>query len=56
VNYRGTIVWQKAVEMVREIYHLIPRLSESEIYGMRLQVPREAVSDPANVAEGWLAK
>ena len=22
MHYRGTIVWQKAVEMVREIYHL----------------------------------
>jgi hypothetical protein len=30
VHYRETIVWQKAVEMVREIYHLSPRLPETE--------------------------
>jgi four helix bundle protein len=53
VSYRGKIVWQKAVEMVREIYHLIPSLPETEIYGMRSQITPVAVSVPANVAEGW---
>ena len=52
MHYRGTIIWQKAVEMVREIYHLTPRLPETEIYGMRSQITRAVVSIPANVEEG----
>ena len=53
VHYRGTIIWQKAVEMVREIYSLTPRLLETEPYGMHSQITRAAVSVPANAAEGW---
>jgi four helix bundle protein len=30
-----------------------PRLAETEIYGMRSQITRAAVSVPADVAEGW---
>jgi four helix bundle protein len=53
VHYRATIVWQKAMELVRETYHLAPRLPETEIYGIRSQITRAAVSIPTNVAEGW---
>ncbi|HXR36895.1 MAG TPA: four helix bundle protein [Candidatus Binataceae bacterium] len=47
------IVWQKAVDMVREMYRLVPKLPKEETYGMRSQITRAAVSVPANVAEGW---
>ncbi len=53
MHYREMIVWQKAVEMVREMYRLVPKLPREETYGMRSQITRAAVSVPANVAEGW---
>ncbi len=53
VHYRETIVWQKAIEMVREMYSLVPKLPKEETYGIRSQITRAAVSVAANVAEGW---
>ena len=53
MHYRDTIVWQKAMEMVREMYRLVPKLPREETYGMRSQITRAAVSVVANVAEGW---
>jgi len=53
MHYREMIVWQKAVDMVREMYRLVPKLPKEETYGMRSQITRAAVSVPANVAEGW---
>jgi len=53
VHYRETIAWQKAVEMVREMYRLVPKLPREEMFGMRSQITRAAVSVPANLAEGW---
>jgi four helix bundle protein len=53
VHYRETIAWQKAVEMVREMYSLVPNLPREETFGIRSQITRAAVSVPANLAEGW---
>jgi four helix bundle protein len=53
VHYRETIVWRKAIDMVRELYRLAPSLPKEEVYGVRSQITRAAVSVAANVAEGW---
>jgi four helix bundle protein len=53
MHYRETIVWQKAMELVREMYQLAPKLPREEIYGMRSQITRASVSVAANLAEGW---
>jgi len=53
MHYRGLIVWQKAMSAAREVYRLVLRLPREEIYGMRSQITRAAVSIPANIAEGW---
>ena len=53
VHYTDAVVWQKAMSAAREVYRLAPRLPRVEIYGMRSQLTRAAVSVPANVAEGW---
>ena len=54
MNYRDTIIWQKAMVVSREVYRLAPRLPREETYGMRSQITRASVSVPANIAEGWV--
>jgi len=51
-NYRDLIVWQKAVELVTEIYRVTQRFPKDEMYGLTSQMRRAAVSVPSNIAEG----
>lgn len=53
MHYRELIVWQKAMEVAKEVYRLVPALPREETYGMRSQITRAAASVPANIAEGW---
>jgi four helix bundle protein len=53
MRYQETTVWRKAIDIVRELYCLVPRLPKEETYGVRSQITRAAVSVAANVAEGW---
>jgi len=45
-------VWQKAMDRVVESYRLTNLFPKSETYGLSSQIPRSAVSVPANIAEG----
>jgi four helix bundle protein len=51
-SYRDLIVWQKAMDLVVEIYRLTDRFPRTEQYGLVSQMTRAAVSVPANIAEG----
>ncbi|MCD9085547.1 four helix bundle protein [Stenotrophomonas sp. SY1] len=51
--YRNAVVWQKAMRLALASYRLTPLLPREEVYGMRSQLTRAAISVPANVAEGW---
>lgn len=53
MHYRQTVVWSKAMEVACEIYRWVARLPKEEMYGMRSQITRAAVSVPSNIAEGW---
>ena len=53
MHYRETVVWRAAMDVAREIYRLAPLLPREEMYGVRSQMTRAAVSVPCNVAEGW---
>lgn len=50
--YRDLIVWQKAVELVVEVYRITSDFPRHEIYGLTNQLRRSAVSVPSNIAEG----
>ena len=56
LNYRELIVWQKAMELVTEIYQLVKLLPKEEIYALSSQMRRAAVSIPSNIAEGQQRK
>lgn len=51
-NYQKLIVWQKAIDLVSEIYRLTEEFPKKEIYGITSQIRRSAISIPSNIAEG----
>jgi four helix bundle protein len=51
-NYRDLAVWQKAMDLVVDCYHIAERFPKAEVYGLTSQLQRAAVSVPANIAEG----
>ena len=51
-SYRELIVWQKAMDLVVEIYRLVKLLPKDERYALSDQMRRSAVSIPSNIAEG----
>jgi four helix bundle protein len=55
-TFRDLIVWQKAHQLVLEIYRYTRRFPKEEIYSLSSQFRRAAVSTPANIAEGFKKK
>jgi len=51
-NYQELIVWQKAMDVVIEIYKVVKKLPKEELYSLSDQMRRSAVSIPSNIAEG----
>lgn len=52
-GHRDLLAWQKAMELVTEIYRVTRAFPKDEVYGLSSQVRRAAVSVPSNVAEGY---
>ena len=51
-DYKELQVWQKAMDLVVEIYKISKLLPKEETYGISDQIRRSAVSIPSNIAEG----
>jgi four helix bundle protein len=51
-SYRDLIVWQKGIQLAKQVYQLTSVFPKSEIYGLTSQMRRCAVSIPSNIAEG----
>src|SRR5574344_2191810 len=51
-NYQELIVWQKAMEMTKQIYLVVKKLPKEELYALSDQMRRAAISIPSNIAEG----
>jgi four helix bundle protein len=52
-SYRDLVAWQKAMVLVREIYLATQHFPKEEMYGLKRQLRRAAVSVPSNnIAEG----
>lgn len=53
-SYKDLNVWKKSLGLVKEIYLLSKRLPKDEMFGLKSQMRRSAVSIPSNIAEGWM--
>src|SRR5688500_5913276 len=51
-GFKGLVVWQKAMDLIEEIYRLTQGFPKQETYGLSSQLQRAAVSVAANIAEG----
>lgn len=52
-SYRDLYVWQRAVELVVEVYQSTKTFPEIERFGLTSQLQRSVTSIPANIAEGY---
>ena len=51
-SYRDLIVWQKSIELAKQLYQLTAEFPQEEKFGLISQIRRAAVSVPSNIAEG----
>jgi four helix bundle protein len=52
-SFQDLQVWQKAHQLVLDVYRMSKGFPSHEIYGLTAQLRRAAVSIPANIAEGF---
>ena len=45
-------IWNKAMNLVKQVYLLVSELPNDEKFGLTSQIKRSAVSIPSNIAEG----
>ena len=51
-GYRGLMVWQKAMQLVKLVYEQIKLLPSEERFALADQLRRAVASIPSNIAEG----
>lgn len=51
-SHKDLIVWQKAMDLLDEVYRLIEFLPNKEMYALADQMRRASISIPSNIAEG----
>jgi four helix bundle protein len=51
-RYQDLVAWQKAIEFVQRIYTTTSKFPQDEMFGLKSQMRRSAVSVPSNIAEG----
>ncbi len=51
-SYRDLRVWQAGMDLAEHVYQLTRSFPNMELYGLRTQLQRAAVSIPSNIAEG----
>ena len=52
LNYTELVAWQKAMDLVQDVYLATKTFPKEEKYGLTTQMRRAAVSIPSNIAEG----
>jgi len=52
-SFKELKIWQKGIEIVKDVYALTKDFPREELYGLTSQMRRSAVSIPSNIAEGF---
>ena len=52
-TYKDLLIWQKGIQIVKEVYLICKTFPKEEVYGLQSQIKRSSVSIPSNIAEGW---
>jgi four helix bundle protein len=55
-DFKKLIIWQKGMVIVSEVYKNCIFFPKEELFGLRSQATRAAVSIPSNIAEGSAKK
>lgn len=56
LDYKKLVVWQKVIELTKEVYILTKNYPKEEQFGLISQMRRCAVSIPSNIAEGVMRR
>jgi four helix bundle protein len=51
-HFKDLVAWQKAMDLVTEVYKLTDTFPKREVYSLTDQIRRAAVSVPSNIAAG----
>jgi len=51
-SYKDLEVWQKSIDIVKEVYAASKSFPKDERFGLTSQIRRSAISIPSNIAEG----
>jgi len=51
-HFRELLVWQRAMQLTRDVYEATANFPRREIFGLTSQLCRAAISVPSNIAEG----
>jgi len=51
-DFKKFEIWKQGIELVKMIYSITNKLPKEEMFGLRSQITRAAVSVPSNIAEG----
>ena len=51
-DFKDLIVWQRAMELVVEVYQLVKKLPKEDLFALSDQIRRAVISIPSNIAEG----
>ena len=51
-NFKELTVWKSGMDIVKKVYILANLLPDTEMYGLKTQMQRAAISIPSNIAEG----
>ncbi|MDR3226668.1 MAG: four helix bundle protein [Prevotellaceae bacterium] len=51
-NFKELLVWQKSMELVKDVYLFTKKFPKDELFGLTQQIRRAVISIPSNIAEG----
>lgn len=51
-DFKDLILWQRAMDLVVEVYDLVKKLPKEEFFALSDQIRRAVISIPSNIAEG----